>query len=204
MPEMFDRALPLTGRAFTRAVAAGSGTPPTVAASSLGAGLPSPAHQGRGSAQLALADRILRQAAASGVVTREDVTPDLEPLSPSLTDEEPGEDFTDNEDVTDELEPFDPSIESQFRATVTGDENSVTITADEDEDIVAVLEEDNGDLEVLIEDSDDVLLAAPPAKQRVIVEGDDQEITITAEEGETLYIDEADGAVIVEVEEDAP
>ena len=114
MPEMFDRALPLTGRAFTRAVAAGSGYSTDGGSFVPGRrGFLPRRTRGRGSAQLALADRILRQAAASGVVTREDVTPDLEPLSPSLTDEEPGEDFTDNEDVTDELEPFDPSIESR-------------------------------------------------------------------------------------------
>ena len=118
---------------------------------------PPPAHQGRGSAALALADRIAAQSRAA-TVTREDVTPELEPDNPSLTTEEPGEDFTDNEDVTDELEPFDPSIESALRVTVTGDESSVTITAEEGETIVGVTEEDDGNVEVLVEDTSDVLL----------------------------------------------
>ena len=120
---------------------------------------PATAHQGRGNAALVLADRIARQAAAT--VAREDVTPEMEPESPSLTTEEPGEDFTDNEDVTDDMEPFDPSIESAFqpeRVTVTGDESSVTITAEEGETIVAVTEDDHGNVEVEVEDTADVLL----------------------------------------------
>jgi hypothetical protein len=79
---------------------------------------------------------------------REDVTPELEPLSPSLTTEEPGEDFSDNEDVTDELEPFDPTIES---AIVEGDQDEVTITAEPGETLV-VSEEIGGDIVVEVED----------------------------------------------------
>jgi hypothetical protein len=119
-----------------------------------------PAHQGRGNASLALADHIIaRDAATRPVVTREDVTPELEPDNPSLTTEEPGEDFTDNEDVTDELEPFDPTIESTFRATAIGDETSVTVTAEDGESITAVIEDGDGDVSVEIEDTADVLLS---------------------------------------------
>jgi len=42
--------------------------------------------------------------------------------------------------------------------TVTGDESSVTITAEEGETIVGVTEEDDGNIEVLVEDTSDVLL----------------------------------------------
>jgi hypothetical protein len=117
---------------------------------------PAPAHQGRGNGALALADRIAAQARAA--IAREDVTPEMEPDNPSLTTEEPDEDWTDNEDVTDELEPFDPSIESALRVTVTGDESSVTITAEEGETIVAVTEDEHGNVEVEVEDTADVLL----------------------------------------------
>ena len=119
--------------------------------------IPTPAHQGRGSASLALADRIAAQSRAA-ILAREDVTPELEPDSPSLTTEESDEDFTDNEDVTDELEPFDPTIESTLRVTVTGDESSVTITAEEGETIVAVTEDEHGNVEIEVEDTADVLL----------------------------------------------
>jgi hypothetical protein len=123
--------------------------------------LPAPAHQGRGGASLALADRIIAQSLAARPVQREDVTPELEPDNPSLTTDEPGEDWTDNEDVTDELEPFDPTIQSALgsRVTVTGDENSVTITAEDGEMIVAVTEDDHGNIEVEVEDTSDVLLS---------------------------------------------
>jgi hypothetical protein len=117
---------------------------------------PMPAHQGRGNAALGLADRIAAQARAT--IAREDVTPEMEPESPSLTTEESDEDFTDNEDVTDDTEPFDPSIESALRVTVTGDESSVTITAEEGETIVAVTEDDNGNVEIEVEDTADLLL----------------------------------------------
>jgi hypothetical protein len=117
---------------------------------------PAPAHQGRGGAALGLADAIAARHRA--LLTREDVTPEMEPESPSLTTDEPDEDFDDNEDVTDELEPFDPSIESSLKATVTGDDTEVTITADEGETIVAVTEDDDGSIEVDIEDDADLAL----------------------------------------------
>jgi hypothetical protein len=114
------------------------------------------AHQGRGAAALGLADRIIRQAQP---VQREDVTPEMEPFSPAITDEEPGEDFTDNEDVTPDMEPYDATIESTLKATAEGDETSVTITAEEGETITAVTEEDEGDISVEVEDTADVLLS---------------------------------------------
>jgi hypothetical protein len=42
--------------------------------------------------------------------------------------------------------------------TVTGDESSVTITAEEGETIVAVTEDDNGNVEIEVEDTADLLL----------------------------------------------
>jgi hypothetical protein len=119
-------------------------------------GPPGPAHQGRGAASLGLADRIIRQAQP---VQREDVTPEMEPESPSISTEESDEDFTDNEDVTPELEPYDATIESALKATVEGDDTSVTITAEEGETITAVTEEDDGDISVEVEDAADVLLS---------------------------------------------
>jgi hypothetical protein len=123
-------------------------------------GSPGTMHQGRGSAALWLADRILAQAQASPV-TREDVTPEFEPESPSITTEEEDEDFVDNEDVTPDMEPYDATIESALdaRLLVEGDEDQVTITAEEGETIVAVTEDDEGDLVVEVEDTSDVLLS---------------------------------------------
>jgi hypothetical protein len=120
-----------------------------------------PAHQGRGAAALGLADRIIAQEAAPRPVAREDVTPEMEPESPSITTEESDEDFDDNEDVTPDMEPYDATIESALgqRVTVTGDENSVTITAGDGETIVAVTEDDHGNIEVEVEDTSDVLLS---------------------------------------------
>jgi hypothetical protein len=121
---------------------------------------PGTAHQGRGSAALYLADRIIAQARAP-VLAREDVTPEMEPESPSITTEETDEDFTDNEDVTPDMEPYDATIESSLgeRVTVSGDENSVTITAEDGETIVAVTEDDHGNVEIEVEDTSDVLLS---------------------------------------------
>src|SRR5262249_5236430 len=64
-----------------------------------------PAHQGRGSAQLALADRIINEARRDE--SRVIVDPDLEPIDPDVEgdDDEPWED----------LEPEDPSISSQLK-----------------------------------------------------------------------------------------
>ena len=89
---------------------------------------------------------------------------------------------------------------------VTGDENSVTITADEGEDIVAVVEDEDGDLEVWIEDSDEVLLAARPTKQpghrRGRRAGDHDHCR--GRRGAGTYSSRRTAMVIVEVEEDAP
>src|SRR5579864_6443756 len=114
-----NRAISFTGRNF----AAPSRGPAAAPIENQAAVYTPGAGDGRGRAALLLADRIARMAAPQ---QREDVTPELEPLSPSLTTEEPGEDFADNEDVTDEMEPFDPTIESALRAEVTGDESEVT------------------------------------------------------------------------------
>lgn len=171
-----------TGRDFARNVATALQRPSPSAPLVCDA----PAHQGRGNAALYELARVQRLA------LRELVDPEMEP----------GPEFDINADTPDhEMEPLDPSIESSIgRVTVTGDEDSVTITAEDGETIVSVTDEGGGEIGVDVEDTADVLLAAKP-QQRVIVEGDDTQVTITAEEGETLIADEVDGAVIVEVDE---
>jgi hypothetical protein len=71
-----------------------------------------PAHQGRGSAQLALADRIINEARC--YESRVIVDPDLEPIDPDVEGDadEPWED----------LEPEDPSISSQLKQDEEEDE----------------------------------------------------------------------------------
>lgn len=159
-------------------------------------------------------------------VNREDVTPELEPFSPSLESGEPGDfDEEENEDVQDEMEPFDPTIESSIdRVSVSGNEDEVTITAEDGETIVGVLEEDSGDLEVLVEDTGDVLLAAPDAprialearlmpissirvavSRATIEEHEDGSVTIHPDSGEYLDASEmAGGDVVVHVEDEMP
>ena len=139
-------APPPVNRLFTPSTRAGVGeSAPAVIAPD------APAHQGRGNAALYLADQIGR---AATPVAREDITPEMEPHSPSLTDEESDEDFDENEDVTPELEPNDPSIESarKVKATVTGDDQEITITAEEGEVLDA--SEVGGDVIVHVEDED--------------------------------------------------
>jgi hypothetical protein len=172
------------------------------------------AHQGRGNAALYMLDRIAAQA-RTAVMTREDVTPEMEPLSPSLPsgDELADSEFDDdNEDVAPDMEPFDPSIESALRATAEENaDGSVTISPEEGEEIVAVVEDDHGDVEVEIEDSADVLLTAPalnmPRPPRLaraqVEEHDDGSVTITPDEGEVLDVSEmGDGDLAVHVEEE--
>lgn len=122
-----------------------------------------PAHEGRGNASLYLADHIIAQARAAEEdkriisAVREDVTPEMEPESPSLTDEEEGEDFEENEDVTPELEPFDPTIESTAPKSISKEsveenaDGSVTITPDAGE-MLDVTTTVDGDVIVHVED----------------------------------------------------
>lgn len=174
------------------------------------------AHQGRGNAALYMLDRIARQG-RTAVMTREDVTPEMEPLSPSLPsgDELADSEFDDdeNEDVAPDMEPFDPSIESALRATATENaDGSVTISPEEGEEVVGVIEDDHGDVEVLIEDTGDVLLTAPalnmPRPPRRVAraqveEHDDGSVTITPDAGEVLDVSEmGDGDLAVHVEEE--
>ena len=193
--DAMNRAFTPINRAYAAQSRAAAVSPPPTSDSGL-------AHQGRGNAALMLADRIAAQSRA--VLAREDVTPEMEPHSPSLTDEESGEDFGENEDVTDEMEPFDPTIESAFRrrVTVTGDEGSVTITAEEGETILGVIEDEHGNVEVEVEDTADVLLTAPQPRVRATITGNEDEITITADEGEVLDWSESDdGDVMVHVDD---
>ena len=87
---------------------------------------------------------------------RQDVTPEMEPESPSLENDEDF-DSDENEDVEPDMEPFDATIESalagsllhvvqRYDVEVNGD-GSVTITPDADEALVV---DDLGD-EVIID-----------------------------------------------------
>lgn len=112
---------------------------------------PVPAHQGRGGAALALADRVARMDARHSA-QRQDVTPEMEPESPSLENDEDF-DSDENEDVEPDMEPVDATIESallhvvqRYDVEVNGD-GSVTITPDADEALVV---DDLGD-EVIID-----------------------------------------------------
>jgi hypothetical protein len=90
-----------------------------------------PAHQGRGSANLALADSILRLAGCGVGVVRTDVNPELEPVDPDVNDDDPSRD----------PEPYDPTI---------GALGSEETRQDEDDD------EDDGDGEDMQNESVDV------------------------------------------------
>ena len=98
-------------------------------------------------------DLALRE--ADRIRARQNVTPELEPESPSLQSDDNFDD-DDNEDVTPDLEPFDPCIESSAsgkeRVIVEGDEDEVVITAEEGE--VLVIDETADEVTVAVEDDD--------------------------------------------------
>lgn len=88
----------------------------------------------------------------------------------------------------------------------------MTISPEEGEEVVGVIEDDHGDVEVLIEDTGDVLLTAPalnmPRPPRRVAraqveEHDDGSVTITPDAGEVLDVSEmGDGDLAVHVEEE--
>lgn len=125
-----NRALSTTDRAFAHATVTRSQTPQP----------PQPATDYRSHLALREADRILR----------ENVSPEMEPLEAHVEDDDPSRD----------MEPLDPTVDDQ---------------------------DEGADWE-------------GEGRAKATVSGDESEVTITADEGEVLSVDEADGAIIVSVD----